>query len=179
MTALHLAIKLSLRVSIDEATHIHSLPDLQSVITDYFSWVGHLVEPAEKMQVWFKVQVQLLNYHDPQLLEPPQSPLTLPPLAQFLIGWYDFAIISQTDESDWLSNGLRGMLHGKLSYSYAHHLSGHEVVQIWLIFCLLQSNTFLAYIQCFNATSPPPLCNSTDGAAGMHILKCTIKRNGS
>lgn len=50
-TALFLAIKLSLRVSIDEATDIYSLPDLQSVITNYFSQVGHLVEPAEKMQV--------------------------------------------------------------------------------------------------------------------------------
>ncbi|KIM69833.1 hypothetical protein SCLCIDRAFT_103278, partial [Scleroderma citrinum Foug A] len=107
--------------------------------------------------------VQLLNYHDPQSLEPPQSLLTSPPSAQFPIRWYDFAIISQTDESDWPSNRPRG----------------HEVVQICLIFHLLQSNTFLTYVQCFNATSPPPLCNSTDGAAGMHILKCVIKRNGS
>ena len=178
-TALHLAIKPSLRVSIDEATDIYGLPDLQSVITNYFSRVGHLVEPAEKMQVWFKVQVQLLNYHDPQSLEPPQSLRASPPLAQFPIGRYDFAIISQTDESDWPSNGLRGTLHGKLSYSYAHHLSGHEVVQIHLIFHLLWSNTFLTYVQRFNTTSSPPSCNSTNGAAGMHILKCAIKRNGS
>ena len=60
-----------------------------------------------------------------------------------------------------------------------HHLSGHEVVQVRLIFHLLRSDTFLAYVQRFNATSPPPSCDSTDGAAGMHILKCVIRRNGS
>ena len=79
-TALRLAVKASLRVSIDEATNIYGLPDLQSAITDYFSHAYRLVEPAERMQVWSKIRVQLPNYHDPQTLESPQSLLASPPL---------------------------------------------------------------------------------------------------
>jgi len=113
-----------------------------------------------------------------QLLEPPQSLLALPPSAQSPIERYDFAVISQTDESDWPSSGLRGMFCGVMSQPYVHHLPGHVVVQIRLIFRLLRSDTFLTYVQCFNTISPPPLCDSTDGAAGMHILKRAIRRDG-
>ena len=182
-TALRLAVKPSLRVSTDEVADMYGLPDLRSAITDYFSRADRSVEtanfPAEKMQLWFKVRVQLPNYHNPQSLESPQSLLASPPSARFPIGRYDFAIISQTDESDWPSKGLRGTLCGHLSQSYVHHLSGHEVIQVRLIFRLLWSNTFLAYVQQFNVTSPPPSCHSTEGAAGMHILKRAIRRNGS
>ena len=113
-TAFRLAVKPLLRVSTDEAADMYGLPDLWSAITGYLSRADCLVEitnlPTEKMQVWFKVRVQLPNYHDPQLLEPPQSLLASPPLARVPIGRYDFAIISQSDESDWPSNGLRGVL---------------------------------------------------------------------
>ncbi|KIM59471.1 hypothetical protein SCLCIDRAFT_126081, partial [Scleroderma citrinum Foug A] len=76
--------------------------------------------------------------------------------------WYDFAIISQTNKSDWPSNGLRG----------------HAVVQICLIFCLLHSNTFLAYIYHFKDSLPPSRSTNND-AAGLHILKRAIRSDGT
>ncbi|KIM70937.1 hypothetical protein SCLCIDRAFT_1143280, partial [Scleroderma citrinum Foug A] len=108
-------------------------------------------------QVWFKVQVQQPSYHNPQSLEPPQSLLASPPSLWLPNGQYDFAIISQTDQSDWPSNGLRG----------------HSVVQVCLIFLLLYSDIFLTYIQHLNATIPS-LSNTNDGAVGMYVLKCAI-----
>ncbi|KIM55806.1 hypothetical protein SCLCIDRAFT_133922 [Scleroderma citrinum Foug A] len=105
------------------------------------------------MQIWFKVQVQQPSYHNRQSLEPPQSLLTSPPSLRLPNGQYDFTIISQTEQSDWPSSGL----------------TGHNVVQVRLIFCLLHSDIFLAYIQCLNAT--------VDNAAGMYALKCAIRNN--
>ena len=47
-------------------------------------------------------------------------------------------------------------------------------MQIRLIFHLLHSQTFLAYVQHFN-TTPPPSFNTTDSASGMHILRGVVR----
>jgi len=63
-----------------------------------------------------------------------------------------------------------------------HHLftclTGHAIVQIRIIFRLLRSNDFLTYVQRFNHTLPAPSCSTTDGAAGLHILKRVVRNNG-
>ncbi|KAF8546733.1 hypothetical protein OG21DRAFT_1490879 [Imleria badia] len=164
-TAFRLALKPSLRVSIDEAADIFDLPDLRLATGDYFNspdcsvaGPGETNSHSERIQIWFKVWVQQPTYHDPRLFEPPQSLVASPPSMHFPSGRYDCPIISPSDKSDWPSNGLRG----------------HTVVQIRLIFHLLHSQTFLAYVQYFN-TTPPPSFNTTDGAAGMHILRRVVR----
>ena len=62
--------------------------------------------------------------------------------------------------------------------AYIDHSTGHTVVQLCLIFRLLCSDTFFAYVQRFNVTPPPPSSNTTNAAAGMHILKHVIRSNG-
>ena len=57
--------------------------------------------------------------------------------------------------------------------------SGHTVVQVRLIFRVLRTDSFLAYVQRFNHTSPPPTCSTTEGAAGLHVLKRVVRNNGS
>ena len=81
---------------------------------------------------------------------------------------YDFAIISQTEQSDWPSSGLTGMFWDVNFPMYVYHLTGHNVVQVCLIFCLLRSDIFLAYVQCLNAT-----------VDNMYALKCAIQNNGT
>ncbi|KAI6014893.1 hypothetical protein BKA83DRAFT_4061372, partial [Pisolithus microcarpus] len=167
-TAFRLAFKPSLCVTIDEAAETFSLSDLWLAITDYVRCDDRLMTEvlnpsAEKVQIWFKVRVQQPSYHDRSSLESPQSLLASPPSAYLPSGRYDFAVISQADESDWPSNGLRG----------------HAVAQLCLIFRLYRSNTFLAYIQCFNATFPSSSSYTTDAAAGMHVLKRTIRSDGA
>jgi len=84
-TAFRLALKLSLRISIDEAAQIYGLPDLQSAVTDHFfrtsysaeRWVVNLT--TDKIQTWFKVRVQQPSCHDRRSLEPPQSLIASPP----------------------------------------------------------------------------------------------------
>ena len=49
---------------------------------------------------------------------------------------------------------------------------GHLVVQLRLMFRILGTDTFLAYVQCFNVTSAP------DTASGLHGLKRAIRTNG-
>ena len=91
-------------------------------------------------------------------------------------GRFDLAIISDTGQSDWPSNGLRGMF-SRDNASICSLLTGHAVVQIRIIFRLLRSDTFFAYVQRFHTTTPPP-SNTTDSAAGMHILKRVITSDG-
>ena len=53
------------------------------------------------------------------------------------------------------------------------------VVQVRLIFRVLRSDTFLAYVQHFSHTSPPLACSTTEGAAGLHVLKRIVRNNGT
>ena len=111
-TAFRLATKPLLRTTIDEASESFGLADLWLAITDYFRHVDQTMQATlatEGIQIWFKVRVQQPSYHNQQALEPPQSLLTSPPSSRLPNGRYDFAIISQVDQSDWPSNGLRGM----------------------------------------------------------------------
>jgi len=51
-------------------------------------------------------------------------------------------------------------------------------VQVRLIFCLFRSDSHFTYIEQFSATAPLS-SNTTNAAAGMHVLKHAIKSNGS
>ena len=179
-TAFRLATKPSLRATIDEASETYGLADLRLAITDYFRRVDRTTQATlatDGMQIWFKVRVQQPRYHDRQSLEVPQSLLASPPSPRLPNGRYDFAIISEMDESDWPSNGLRGMFEGVNFPVYIYHPTGHSVVQVRLIFRLLRSDVFLAYVQRLNATIPSS--NTFDSAAGMHVLKRAIRNNGT
>ena len=87
-TAFCLALKPSLQISIDEAAQIYGLPDLQSAVTDHFFRTSYsaerrVVDPTtDKIQTWFKVQVQQPSCHDRRSLEPPQSLMASPPSPQ-------------------------------------------------------------------------------------------------
>jgi len=179
-TAFRLAVKLSLCISVVEASETFGLPNLRRAITDYLQCLDRLTEAnlaSERMQIWFKVRVQQPSYHDQQLFELPQSLLASPPSAQHPGGRFDFTIISPTEQSDWPSNGLRGMFL-KTMLAFVNHFAGHTIVQVRLIFHLLQSDTFFAYVQRFHVTTPPP-SNTTDSATGMHILKRVVTNDGT
>ena len=47
---------------------------------------------------------------------------------------------------------------------------GHLIVQLRLVFRILGTDTFLAYVQCFNVTPP-------DATSGLHGFKRAIRTN--
>ena len=109
-TAFHLALKPSLRISIDEAAELYGLPDLRSTVTDYFHHASRSGCPVvENIQAWFKVRVQQPTYHSRESFQSPQSLIASPPSTQSPSGRYDFAVVNQSDESEWPSKGLEGM----------------------------------------------------------------------
>jgi len=61
--------------------------------------------------------------------------------------------------------------------AFFDYFPGHTVAQVHLIFRLLQYDIFFTYVQRFRVTTPPP-SNTTNSAAGMHILKRVITNNG-
>ena len=154
-TAFRLAVKPSLRVSIGEASELYGLPELRLAIADYFRRIGcSAVDFAsERMQTWFKVRVQQPNYHDQQSFEQPQSLLATPPSARHPGGHYDFAIVSETDGSDWPSSGLRGTLLWDDTWHILTTLQGTQLYNFALFF-----TSFIAihFSSTFSVLTSPP-----------------------
>ena len=95
-----------------------------------------------------------------------------PPSQHNASGTYNFVIVSPMADSDWPSNGLSGMssFHHLLD-SLTSMMLGHLVVQLCLVFRVLGTDTFLAYVQCFNVTAP-------NAASGLCGLKHAVRTNG-
>jgi len=187
-TTINLAVKPSLRMSIDDASDLFQIPDLRPAICEYLYCsargeahevsgrrpaTAHCDVPATGLQIWSKVWVQQQTFHDLGMVKPPQTLVISPPSQHNASGTYDFVIVSPTADSDWPLNGLSGMsgLHHLLDLLTSMML-GHLVVQLHLVFRILGTDTFLAYVQCFNVTSAP------DTASGLHGLMHAIRTNG-
>ena len=172
-TAFHLALKPSLRISIDEAAELYGLPDLRSTVTDYFHRASRSGCPVvENIQAWFKVRVQQPTYHSRESFQSPQSLIASPPSTQSPSGRYDFAVVNQSDESEWPSKGLEGMfccvVRCPAIYSLcyrAYNRTGSPNLS------RPSHRLFSCVCSTFSHTPPPLTCNTTKGAAGLHMLK--------
>ena len=123
-TAINVALKPSLRMSIDNASHLFQIPNLHPAISEYFyrsargeahEISGHRHATARcdvfvnGLQIWSKIRVQQRTFHDANAVEPPQTLVISPPSQHDASGTYDFAIVSPTADSYWPLNGLNGM----------------------------------------------------------------------
>ena len=131
-TGFHLATKPSSQLTVNEAATTHQLPDLEAAIAVFFSNEDLHFQVPDKLQIWDKVCVQQLSYHNKTLLSP-QTLHAIPPLMVNPHGRYDSVIISPCSQNDWPKSGL----------------VGHSVTQLRIIFCMLRSDLFLAYVQHF------------------------------
>lgn len=122
-TAIHLATKPHLRMTIDEAGTHFKLPDLRQAICEYLDRRANGVDyrttnrrrpllnyslPTDKIQIWTKIRVQSRSYHDPEIVEAAQTMNVSPPSEEHPCGLYDSAIFSPSIESDWPLRGLTG-----------------------------------------------------------------------
>ncbi|KAI6041971.1 hypothetical protein EDC04DRAFT_2601276 [Pisolithus marmoratus] len=103
-TTFHLATKPSSWLTLNEAATAYQLSDLKGAIVTFFANEDTCLQGQEhdidKLQVWHKVHVQQLPYHNKTLL-PPQTLHAIPPSTTNLYGQYDSAIISLHPQSDW------------------------------------------------------------------------------
>ncbi|KAI6026100.1 hypothetical protein BKA83DRAFT_4050786 [Pisolithus microcarpus] len=176
-TAVHLATKPALWMTIDEAAMLYKLPDLHPVILDYLNHcvrgIDHDITgqrcgvpgrslPSNRLQIWAKVHVQVCNYHNPRNVKPAQTMNAAPPSKEHPHRLYNSTVFSPAADSDWPDQGL----------------NGHMVVQLRLVFCILGLEEFLAYVQHFHITSSPAGHTTDAAAAGLHVLKRAMRSNG-
>ena len=158
-TGFHLATKPSLRLSVDEAAIAYQLPDLKDTIITFANgdvcFQGQ--HGIENLQIWHKVRLQQLSYHDKVPL-PPQTLLAIPSSTTNPYGRYDSVIISLHSQSDWPKSGL----------------TDHSVSQLQMIFHLPCLDVFLAYIQHFHISNP----TSVSPVTGMYMLRRAVRVNG-
>ena len=122
-TTFHLSTKPSARLSVDEAADMFNIPDLCAAISEYLCRVQngapHDVSrvrsqqncqlPFDRLQIWYKVHVQQMRYHDRLTPDAPQTLRALPPSAANPHGLYDAVIVNADLDSDWPRRGLEGM----------------------------------------------------------------------
>ena len=123
-TAIHLAGKPSLRMSIDNASELFQILDLRPAICEYIyrcargeahdvlgrrPTTARCDVPATGLQIWSKIRVQQQTFHDLGAVEPPQTLVISPPSQQNASGTYNFVIVSPRADSDWPLSGLSGM----------------------------------------------------------------------
>ena len=156
-TGFHLAIKPSLRVSVHEAATLYQLPGFKDAIAVFFTSHG-LQLPIDRLQVWHKIRVQQLAYHDRKTPLAPQTLCAVPPSNTNRYGQHDAVIISPQLQSDWPKSGLKG----------------HSVAQLRIIFRLIHSDLFLAYVQHFTVATH----SNPNPASGLHKLQRATRRNG-
>ncbi|KAI6019348.1 hypothetical protein PISMIDRAFT_99987 [Pisolithus microcarpus 441] len=122
-TAIHVATKPHLHMTIDDAAALFDLPDLRPAICDYLDRCVNSIDhhitgrrhaslncglPLDKIQIWTKVHIQVRNYHNPGMVEPTQTMNVTPPSQEHPRGLYDSAVFSPSAESDWPAQGLNG-----------------------------------------------------------------------
>jgi len=123
-TAFRLASKPSLRLNIDDAADMFKILGLRQALLEFFCHLenraphptsgagnegGDCVLPFDRIQIWHKIRVQQMQYHDNKVPDAPQTLRAIPPSASCPYGLYDAAVINAEPWSDWPRCGLNGM----------------------------------------------------------------------
>ncbi|KAG1904224.1 uncharacterized protein F5891DRAFT_1126636 [Suillus fuscotomentosus] len=121
--------------------------------------------PFDKLQIWFKLRLQDMEFHDTTNVRPAQTLNCIPPSDIWTFGWYDTVIVNNEDGHSWPADGLRG----------------HVIAQIRLIFRPIRKmdtqgawkDRFLTYVQHFNNSA------EREPAMHLHLLKRVKRSNGT
>ncbi|KAG1843581.1 hypothetical protein DFJ58DRAFT_717758 [Suillus subalutaceus] len=124
-TAFHLGYEPSIRsITVDEVTIRFSLPDLRLAIADFLQCEAtygrqHVhaiggprragptaVLPFNRVQVWFKIQLQEMDFHETHIIKPAQTLNCAPPNNPWILGHYDTVIIEISVGYSWPSSRL-------------------------------------------------------------------------
>jgi len=120
-TAFHLASKPSLRLSLDEAAEMFKIPDLRQALVEYLHRLengthivsgtrsNHCTLPFDRIQIWYKVRTQQMQYYISKVPDAPQTLRAVPPSTSCPHGLYDAVVINAEPQSEWPRCGLNGM----------------------------------------------------------------------
>ncbi|KAF8440236.1 hypothetical protein L210DRAFT_3503952 [Boletus edulis BED1] len=150
-TTFHIANELSLHISVDEAATLFGILYLCAAIWEFLQCMQnsashpvlgaraqdlHYPFPFDCLQIWYKLLVQELLYHDKKRVDTPQTLRAYPPSPNCPHGFYDAAILSLGSDSHWLQQGIEG----------------HFVAQLRLLFHPINTDSqyLAAYVQRFN-----------------------------
>ncbi|KAG9310185.1 hypothetical protein JVU11DRAFT_9811 [Chiua virens] len=155
-TAFHLALKASSQMSIEEAANTFNIPNLQDALSK------------------FLLRVKRSSPHNVSGVRSPavQHDLSF----DHLQIWYKICVQQMLYHSQTPGRNKVWMLSKTQSYHVklvASILLGHSVVQLRMIFCPLQSDHLLTYVQQLDIV--PQHGHSTHPAAGMHLLQCAVQ----
>jgi hypothetical protein len=217
MTAIHLNLKPFMRRTlVADIASMFGITDLEPSLARFLSCatkgdgslytIGGRRPPAsstnlpfQKLEVWSGLRIQLKDYHNPSIAGTPQTLCARPPCKEWPFGRFD-AVIANTDpDFKWPSskmsgNGLSSVVFNCLALKI---LSGHRVVQLRLIFCIVHpsgsappaespTSSFLAYVQRFDMVPQARSTGSNTGrgiapeaSTGMYVLKRSIRADGS
>ncbi|KAG1812038.1 hypothetical protein EV424DRAFT_1473622 [Suillus variegatus] len=181
--AIHLAYDPSIRaLFIDDTALKFNLPNLQPALADFLHCKDtygndhiHTIGgarragpdaslPFDKMQIWFKVQLQDMDIHNASIVQPAQTLNCAPPCDLWTSGRYDTVIVNHEEGYSWPADGLHG----------------HSIAQIRLIMRpigkrgaeWLWKDHFLTYVKRFDIGDREP-------AMRLHLLKRAKRSNGT
>lgn len=124
-TAFHLSRDPSANMTIDEVMAKYCLPDLRPALADFICRVqregmgtraigGRRIAtessnlPFDRLQIWEKLRIQGVSYHNPGQVVNSRTLRASPPSAKFPIGCYDTAIVNVNENFHWPSSGING-----------------------------------------------------------------------
>lgn len=125
-TAIHLNYDPSCKsIAIDDAAVQFFLPDLHGALADYFACEGQSLchfpnigqarcaaadtsLPFDRLQIWFKVQMQQQSFHDDSIICPAFTVNVSPPDGHWKYGHYDVVGFAVEEAHKWPRSGLRG-----------------------------------------------------------------------
>ena len=123
-------------MSVESVAETFGLPDLGSAIAHYlqkcadgeqhFQSVGnrrlgtsqHQMLPLDKIQVWTRVRVQTVSFHDPHQVLPPETLEAEPPSAKFPHGKYNSVLVNVDPTRNWPRSGISGEVNHTYTIKY-------------------------------------------------------------
>ncbi|KAJ6504061.1 hypothetical protein DFH09DRAFT_944143, partial [Mycena vulgaris] len=188
-TAFHLGRDPSQRLTIDVASDIFKLPDLKPALLAYLHRLSsgddlklggrrpalrNATLPFQILQIWHRVRLQSLAFHNPAQLLVPETVNASPPSPAWEFGRGDGVIVNTDTQHTWPRSGLQGHTVGHLRMVMRVVPNGgfpHPP----------GTNGFLAYVQRFDVVNPARSGGGPhpDPDTGMYHVRRAWRSNGT
>ncbi|KAF8834985.1 hypothetical protein BDN67DRAFT_913818 [Paxillus ammoniavirescens] len=123
----------------------------------------------DHVQVWYKVHLQLVSFHDLKIILPLQTVNAMPPDKQWPHGRHDTILVCTDQDQQWPKSGLEGHKVAELQLVLCP-LSPRRTVNLW-------NDCFLVYVKRFDFV-PQPDGGYLDKDTQLFMIRHIIRSNG-